>query len=345
MAWLNTATRRHVLIASALPLAAWLLASHPANAQTTEIRLATQPSLSFTPLFVMKEKKLIEKHAAALGFEGITTAWSSFSSGNVMNDALLANQLDVAAGGVPGALLLWDRTRGKGASEVKGMAAINSASFTLFTTRPEVKSVKDLTEKDRIAVPAVKSSMQAVLLQMAAAQAFGEKEWAKLDVLTVAMAHPDAYSLLASGKSELTGHFSGPPFQYDQIKDPRLKKVLASSEVTGGPMTMNMIWSMARFHDANPKAYKAVLLALDEALEFTRKDPRAAGELYMANVKSKVQIDDVLAGLTDPETTFSSTPLRSSALANFLVGTGVLKTKMDSWKDFFFAEVHDKSGS
>jgi NitT/TauT family transport system substrate-binding protein len=322
-----------------------LSAFSPASAETTEIRLATQPSLSFTPLFVMKDKKLIEKHAAALGLDGLTTTWSSFSSGNVMNDALLANQLDIAAGGVPGALLLWDRTRGKGASEVKGMAAINSASFTLFTTRPEVKSVKDLTEKDRIAVPAVKSSMQAVLLQMAAAQAFGEKEWAKLDAFTVAMAHPDAFSLLASGKSELTGHFSGPPYQYDQIKDPRLNKVFASSEVTGGPMTMNMLWSIARFHDGNPKAYKAVLLALEEAMDFMRKDPRAAGELYMANVKSKVQIDDVLTGLADPETTFSSVPQRSGVLANFLLATGVLKIKMDSWKDFFFPEIHDKSGS
>jgi NitT/TauT family transport system substrate-binding protein len=334
--------RRMLALATAASI---LIAVSPAAAETNEIRIATQQSLSFTPLFVMKEKKLIEKHAVALGLDGITTMWSSFSSGNVMNDALLANQLDIAAGGVPGALLLWDRTRGKGAIEVKGMAAINSASFNLYTTRKEVNSVKDLNETDRIAVPAVKSSMQAVLLQMAAAQAFGDKEWAKLDAYTVAMAHPDAYSLLASGKSELTGHFSGPPYQYDQIKDPRLKKVLASSEVTGGPMTMNMLWSIARFHDSNPMAYKAVLMALDEALEFTRKDPRAAGELYMANVKSKIQIDEVLTGLTDPETKFSSAPQRSGALANFLVTTGVLKTKMESWKEFFFPEVHDKSGS
>jgi NitT/TauT family transport system substrate-binding protein len=337
--------RRALLLATACSLHLSAMSATLAAAQTNEIRLATQPSLSFTPLFVMKERKLIEKHAAALGLDAVTTTWTSFSSGTVMNDSLLANQIDVAVGGVSGFLVIWDRTRGKGAMEVKGVAAINSASFNLYTTRMEVNSVKDLGDKDRIAVPAVKTSIQAVLLQMAAAQAFGETEWGRLDSSTVAMAHPDAYSLLSSGKSELNGHFSGPPYQYDQLKDPKLKKVLSSSEVTGGPMTMNMVWSIGRFRDSNPKAYQAVLSALEEALEFTRKEPRAAGEFYMANVKSKVQIDEVLTGLTDPETTFSTAPQRSTALAQFLVRTGMLKTKADSWKDFFFPEVHGKSGS
>lgn len=38
----------------------------------------------------------------------------------------------------------------------------------------------------------VKVSMQTILLQMAAAQTFGESNYTKLDGLTVSMAHPDA---------------------------------------------------------------------------------------------------------------------------------------------------------
>jgi NitT/TauT family transport system substrate-binding protein len=316
-----------------------------ASAQTTVVRLTAQPSLSYTPMFVMKELKLVEKHAAALGLPGLTTTWATFSTGGVMNDALLADTIDIAAGGTSGGLILWERTRGKGPNEVKGVATINSASFDLFSTKPEVKSIKDLNDSDRIAVPGVKSSVQAVLLQMAAAKEFGIKNFDKLDRLTVAMAHPDAYALLASGKSELTGHFSGPPYQYDQRKDKRLTKLLASSEITGGPMTMNMLWASTRFHDSNPGAYKAVLKAFEEALALTVADPKTAGGMYMANVKSKITIDDVIVGLTDPDTKFSMTPQRTLALAHFLNETGVLKTKMDSWKDFFFADIHDLKGS
>jgi NitT/TauT family transport system substrate-binding protein len=343
----RTYSRRRILAAiggAAVPLAMPALVTS-ARAETAIVRLTAQPSLSYTPMYVMKELKLVEKHAAALGLPGLTTTWAQFSSGGVMNDALLADQIDIAAGGTPGGLILWEKTRGKGANEVKGVAAINTASFDMFSTRPEVKSVKDLNDRDRIAVPAVKSSMQAVLLQMAAAQAFGDKEYAKLDAYTVSMSHPDAYSLLASGKSELTGHFSGPPYQYDQRKDKRLTRVFASSEVTGGPMTMNMLWSVTRFVEANPKAYKAVLLALDEALALTVKDPKAAGEYYMANVKSKITLDDVVFGLTDPETKFGLAPQRTVALAHFLHNSGVLKTRMENWKDFFFPAIHDLGGS
>ena len=211
--------------------------------------------------------------------------------------------------------------------------------------RSGVKSLKDLGEQDRIAVPAAKSSMQAVLLQMAAAKLYGEANWGKFDPLTVTMAHPDAYLLLGSGKSELNAHFSGPPYQYDQQKDAKLTQVVSSLDITDGPMTLNMIWATARFHDENPKAYKVFLTAYEDALEVVRKDPKGAAENYAANVKSKVNIAEVLQGLTDPGTKFSSSPERVATMAQFLHKTGVVKNKMESWKDFFFADLHDRGGS
>ena len=262
-----------------------------------------------------------------------------------MNDSLLAGQLDIVCGGTSGGIIIWDKTRGKGPVEVKGVAAINSLAFYLFSSRPGVKSLTDLGEQDRIAVPAAKSSMQAVLLQMAAAKQFGEANWAKLDPLTVSMAHPDAYVLLSSGKSELNAHFSGPPYQYDQLKDTKLTKVLDSTDITGGPMTLNMIWSTARFHDSNPVAYNAFLAAFEEGMEITRADPKSAAQNYVANVKSKVDIAEVLQGLTDPGTKFSSSPQRSVTMAQFLHTTGVVKTRMTDWKEFYFPELHGNGGS
>ena len=335
-----------LLLASLLPAVLLILgATSPVAAETNVVRIGLQPSLSYTPMYVVKERKLIEQHAARLGLPDLTTSWGSFASGPVMNDSLLADALDIVCGGTSGGIIIWDKTHGKGALEVKGVTAINSLPFYLFSSRPGVKTINDLTAQDHIAVPTVKSSMQAVLLQMAAAKTFGESNWAKLDSFTVSMAHPDAFALMSSGKSELNGHFSGPPYQYDQLKDPRLTKLLSSFDITGGPMTMNMVWSIARFHDANPKAYQAVLLAFEEGMEITRKDPKAAAEHYAANVKSKVNMSEIMQGLTDPENKISSTPERTTVLAKFLATSGVVKTRMDNWKDFFFPELHDKPGS
>ena len=336
-------SRRHFFklatVALSLPFSAGVACS-----ETNVIRIGVQPSLSYTPLYVMKERGLLEKHGKAVGID-VKGEWGSFASGPAMNDSLLAGQLDIVCGGTSGGIIIWDKTRGKGPLEVKGVAAINSLAFYLFSSRAGVKSLKDLSEQDRIAVPAAKSSLQAVLLQMAAAKLFGEANWAKFDPLTVTMAHPDAYALLSSGKSELNAHFSGPPYQYDQQKDSKLTQIASSLDITDGPMTLNMIWSTARFHDDNPTAYKVFLAAYDEALEIVRKDPKSAAESYAINVKSKVNIAEILQGLTDSGTKFSASPDRVAAMAQFLHKTGVVKNRMESWKEFFFSDIHANGGS
>ncbi len=94
----------------------------------------------------------------------------------------------------------------------------------LNTRNPAIKSIKDFTEKDRIALPAVKVSMQAIMLQMAAAKEYGENNYTKLDGLTVSMAHPDGVAALMSGASEITAHFTSPPFQFRELKDPKITR-------------------------------------------------------------------------------------------------------------------------
>ncbi|MBY3280390.1 hypothetical protein [Rhizobium laguerreae] len=70
-----------------------------------------------------------------------------------MNEALLANNLDIVSAGVPPALTMWDRTKGN----VKLVAALGSLPNYLITTNPNVHTLKDFSEKDRIAVPAAGS--------------------------------------------------------------------------------------------------------------------------------------------------------------------------------------------
>ena len=56
---------------------------------------------------------------------------------------------------------------------MRGIAAYNTLPLTLVTKNPKVQTIKDFTDTDRIAVPAVRASTQAILLQMAAEQAWG----------------------------------------------------------------------------------------------------------------------------------------------------------------------------
>jgi NitT/TauT family transport system substrate-binding protein len=306
------------------------------------MNVAQQYGIAYLPLMLMEEQKLIEKHAKAAGID-VKVNWAKFAGGNVMNDALLSGGLQVASGGIGPLITIWSRTKGN--LDVKGMASLNSMPLLLNTRNPNVKSIKDFTDKDRIALPAVKVSVQAVTLQMAAEKAFGEGQQGKLDPLTVSMSHPDGQTALLSGRSEITAHFSSPPFQYQQLEKPGIHTVLNSFEVLGGPTTFNVIWTTSKFRNENPKLYDAFLKALDEAIAQIAKDKKAAAEAYLRISKDKDSVADILAMLNDPQIVYTTTPLNVMRYANFMAKVGLIKVKPDSWKDLFFPNVHTLAGS
>jgi NitT/TauT family transport system substrate-binding protein len=325
----------------ALVTAVALLAP-PLHAELAEIKVAQQYGISYLPLMLMEEQKLIEKHAKAAGVD-VKVGWAKFAGGNVMNDALLSNSLQFASGGVGPLVTLWARTKGN--LDVKAVSAINSMPLYLNTRNPNVKTIKDFTEKDKIALPAVKVSIQAVTLQMAAEKAFGEGQQGKLDALTVSLSHPDAQVALLSGASEITAHFGSPPFQYQQLEKPGTRTVLSSYDVLGGPATFNVVWTTSKFRSENPKLYDAFVKALDEATAIINQDKKAAAEAYLRISKDKDTVTDILAMLNDPAIVYTTTPQNVMKYVDFMNKIGSIKVKPDSWKDLFFPNIHGAAGS
>ncbi|MFX6330761.1 hypothetical protein ABTF76_21135, partial [Acinetobacter baumannii] len=86
------------------------------------------------------------------------------------------------------------------------------------TRNPNIRTLRDVGPADRIAVPTVRVSTQAILLQMAAAQLYGADQWARLDANTVQLGHPDAVAALSNPQHEVASHFSAPPFQANELK-------------------------------------------------------------------------------------------------------------------------------
>ena len=328
--------------ASRLLLAAVLALSTAAHAELAQIKVARQYGISYLPLMLMEDGKLIEKHAKAAGAD-VTVTWATFAGGNVMNDALLSNSLQFASGGVGPLVVLWSRTRGN--IDVRGVGALNSMPLYLVTRNPDVKTIKDLTDKDRIAMPAVKISVQALALQMAAEQAFGTGQQNRLDPLTVSMAHPDAMQALLSGQSEVDAHFGSPPFQYQELARPGMHLVLNNYDVMGGAVTFNVVWTTEKFRTENPKLYDAFVKALDEAEAIINRDKRAAAEAYLRISKDKDSVDNIARMMNDPQIVYTTTPQNVMKYADFMAKTGAIKVRPESWKDLFFPNVHATPGS
>lgn len=315
-----------------------------AAAQVPEIKLAKQFSMGYLQLNVIEQQKLIEKHAKLLGIPDVKVSWHTFNGPAAVNDALLSGNIDIASGGVPGLLVLWAKTKGT-PQEVRGVSALSSQPFLLNTRNPDVRTIKDFKDSDRIAVPAVKVSVQAIMLQMAAAKAFGNKDFAKLDTLTVSMSPPDATLALLGGKSEVNAAFSVPPFQYQQLEQPGIHTVVNSFDVMGGSHSFTVAWTSAKFRDGNPVLYKALIAALSEATGIVNKDKAAASALWIADSKSKLPPEMVAKIVAGPQVRWTMTPEATIKFADFMNSVGTLKLKATSWKDYFFPEVYDLKGS
>jgi len=316
----------------------------PAHAETSEVRAAQQFGLSYLALMMMEDSKLVEKQAKTMGLGDIKVSWAKLGGPGAMNDALLSGGIDFGTGGVPSLITLWSKTHGT-PQEVRGVGALNSMPVNLVTSNPNVKSIRDFTDKDKIAVTTVKVSTQALLLQMAAAKEFGEQNYAKLDPLTVSLPHPDAMTALLSGGGTITAHFSSPPFQYQEVGRPGIRTILSNYEILGGPATFNVVWSTAKFRDANPKTYAAFVAAFEEATATINRDKRAAAEVYKRMSGTKETVEELLKMMEDPLVEYTLTPKSIMKTAEFMEKVGTIKEKPSSWKDLFFPNVHGLQGS
>ena len=328
-----------------LIVAAWTaVCPAAARAETGEIHVAKQYGLGYLQMMLMEEQKLVEKHARAAGLGDIKLTWATFRSSDVMNDALLSGSLDFASVGGPGMATIWAKTRGT-AVEVKAASGFNFMPLALVTRDPNIKSLSDYTDKHRIAVPAIKVSNQAILLQMAAAKLYGQVNYTRFDPLTVTMSHPDAMMALLSGAGEITSHFASPPFLQKELERPGLRKIITSTEIVGSPIPFNLIATTTKFYTANPKAYAAFLAALQEATDLINKDKRAAAELYIKIAKDRSTPDEILKIMTDQGNEYSLVPKGNMPMIEFMYKIGTIKVKPESWKDLFFPNVHSQPGN
>ncbi len=327
------------LAAAGLLLAA--SASSP-RAELAEITIAQQFGVSFLPLMLMERDGLIEKHAKAAGIE-VKTNWQKVAGPSVINDGLLSGNVHFGAVGAPSLVTLWSRTKTN--VGVKGVAAMTSYPLYFVTRNPDLKSLKDLSSKDKIAVPSVKISTQAIMLQMAAADLFGQSNYQKFDEYTVSLSHPDAMVALMNNTSGVNAHFGTSPFYEQEMKFPGARLLTTSYEILGGRASALVVVTTTRFHDANPKLYKAFLAAQKEAIDAINKDKRAAAKDYLDIAQDRRNtIDDIFAVINDKDYAFTLLPEKVFKTAVFMGKVGTVKDPPAKWQDLFFPDIHGLPG-
>jgi NitT/TauT family transport system substrate-binding protein len=330
------------LSSALIALAVSLCGPSPARAEVPEVKIVAQNGSNYLPLFVMQGNKLVEKHLAAKGLSATTVGWVRLAGPSAIIDSFLAGAVHFSGQGVPSTALVWDRTRtGIGVRAVSAMVASN---IWLMTRKPELKSLRDLTDKDRIALPSIKTSAQALFLWSAAEKEFGPGQWGKLDHITVSLPHPDAMAAVVNSSGEITVHAATSPYA-DLEKKAGLHAITDLYAVEGSAVTGLNFVSTEQFRKANPVTYEAVVAAYGEAIDWINADKKRAAQFYLDVSKEKMSLEELLPILSAPDYIFGKTPLGVGKALELMHKTGAIKTQPQSWKDLYFPEAHQLPGN
>ena len=315
-------------------IAASLLAG-AAHAEVGSVTFGHQFGWAYAPMYVMKDQGLVEKHAKKQGID-LKAEYKNLGTPGVIRDAMLAGQVQFGAVGVPTLITLADKTN----LEWKTVGNIVSVPMNVNTNNATAKTVCDIQGK--IALPTIKTSVQAVTLQMAAkAQCGGATA---LDSKTVSMTHPDGMSSLLNGQVE--AHFTAPPFNDQEVSKGggKVRTLTDSYKILGGKTSFILLVGSEKFRAENPKAYAAVSGAFEEAVKWISDNKKAAAALYVKAEKSSETADEVYKQMAAPTTLFDTTPNRIGVYAKFMKEIGSVKRDM-TWKDLSMPNLQNRKGS
>lgn len=342
--WFDTVRRTHRdvrWLARGAVMVLAMIALPAARAEGT-VRIVDQYGLGSLLLKVVKDQHLIEQEGSKAGLK-IDVRWSKVSGGAAADEALLSGAADVGTLGIGPLLTIWDRTYGH--QSFRALAALGAVPVYLVSNNPRIRGIKDFTDGDRIAVVAVRVSQQGRLLQMAAAKAFGAAEYARLDKLEVTMPHADATTALLAGSGVIDAHFSNVPYEFQELDDPKIHKVLSASDILGGPATVSVAATSAQWRHDNPRTYRAVQAALADAAALVKAEPKTAAAIYLRQDASRLPRPLVERILAQPDVDLTVVPHNTLPLAQFLHQVGVIRHAPASWRDYFFDDAIGSTGS
>ncbi len=320
-----------------------MAAVQPAAAETDALRVLRPVDLIALPLIIMQHEHLIERVAEQMGLGAVKVEWVAPGKPSPI-EALGTGQADLAATDIAAFVTAADSTAGT-PGEVRALAALAERPYVLVARKAGIKTIRDFHAGDHIAVPAVKVSGPALMLEMAAAQEWGAEHYDKLDLLVVARPDQAASEALQSGNGNLDAHFSQTPFADDELANSAIHRVMDSFDIAG-PHTAAALAITARFHDANPKLCIAILSALEQADDLIKNNPGTAAEIYASVAKDQdVAVEDLTDMIGDPDLAYRTAPSGLMRLAEFMHRVGRLKRQPGSWKELFVPEAHDLPGS
>jgi NitT/TauT family transport system substrate-binding protein len=293
------------------------------------VKIGIGYGLSFLPLYICEDLKLVEKQAKALHLD-VKASYQRLPGAGPMQEALAAATLDVAPFGTAPLLAAWEQTKDT-PGQILAVSGLTTMPLVLLSNQPKVATLDDLQASDRIAMASL-TAPQMYLLEMQSEKIFHQHD--RLHDQVVAMPPADAIDALVGSDGAVTAFFSSPPFTQLALRDAKVHAVLTSAEVMGGKATFLMLGATRGTVAAHPQIDEAVGKAIDEAARIIRDDPRRATQIYLTHEPSETLGGAAMtAVMKEIGGEFGSAVYGVQTFADFMGRHGELKSPPKSWKD------------
>ncbi|MBK5261222.1 MAG: ABC transporter substrate-binding protein [Peptostreptococcaceae bacterium] len=283
-----------------------------------EVNIAEQFGIAYAPLQIMREQHLLEK-----ALPGVKINWKQYGGPVPMREAMLAGEVDLGFMGSAPVLIGIDN-----GMKWKYATGISFNQVALVTDQPNIKSLRDFSDTDRIAILSPGSTQHA-LLSIASNQVFGDPN--KFDNQIVSLSHPDATDALIAD-TEIVAHFSTPPY-IDKELAQGMHIVTTGEEIMGQPFTFITGVALVEFYENQPDEYDAFIIALNTAIDFINNNMDEAVSI-LAPVYG-IDESTLKAQMTYNGTIYSNELIGIQKLADEMYRINMLKNPIDLKKAIF----------
>ncbi|MEH1922283.1 ABC transporter substrate-binding protein [Nostoc sp.] len=278
-----------------------------------KVTIAYQPGINYANLLIVKQQQILEQQFPQTKFE-----WKELSNGAAIRDGILANQLQVGAGGVGPFLVGWDKGVGW-----KILASLNHSEFWLVVKNSNIKSLKDFKPGMKIGLPSP-DSLQAIVLRRAAQKELGNAT--ALDQNIQSIAHPLGLQSLLNG--QIDAHFTTPPFQFQEVEKGG-RVILKSSDVFG-KISAASIFTTEKFYNQYPEFGKALYTAIADATKLLNDKPDEAAKILSQIDGAKISAEQYKKWITDQAVEYGLEPRAFLKYGEFMHEIGMLNQQPKS---------------
>ena len=292
-----------------------------------KVTFAYQAGINYANLLIVKQQQILEKQFPETKFE-----WKELANGAAIRDGVIANQIQIGAGG-PGPFLVgWDKGVGW-----KILVSLNHSEFWLVTKNPNIKSLKDFRPGIKIGLPSP-DSLQAIVLRRAAQKEL--QNATALDQNVQSISHPLGLQSLLNG--QIDAHFTTPPFQFQEVEKGG-RVILKSSDIFG-KISAASVFTTEKFYNQYPEFGKALYTAIADATKLVNEKPDEAAKALSQIDGGKVSAEQYKKWLTDKAVEYGLEPRAFLKYGKFMHEIGMLDKQPKSIDELILPTLKGAGG-